>query len=58
MALKLALGEKVDSFITSNDLVTHIKTNKATYETDLVIMCIGFRPNDTLYKGIETPNGV
>ncbi|MBG0763184.1 FAD-dependent oxidoreductase [Acholeplasma laidlawii] len=57
--VKLALGEKVDSFITSNDLVTHIKTNKATYETDLVIMCIGFRPNDTLYKGIleTTPNG-
>ena len=51
--------KKVDSFITSNDLVTHIKTNKATYETDLVIMCIGFRPNDTLYKGIleTTPNG-
>lgn len=57
--VKLALGEKVDSFITSNNLVTHIKTNKATYETDLVIMCIGFRPNDTLYKGIleTTPNG-
>src|SRR5690554_4404080 len=57
--VKLALGEKVDSFITSNELVTHIKTNKATYETDLVIMCIGFRPNDTLYKGIleTTPNG-
>ncbi|WIF88088.1 FAD-dependent oxidoreductase [Acholeplasma laidlawii] len=57
--VKLALGEKVDSFITSNDLVTHIKTNKATYETDLVIMCIGFRPNDTLYKGVleTTPNG-
>lgn len=57
--VKLALGEKVDSFITSNDLVTHIKTNKATYETDLVIMCIGFKPNDTLYKGIleTTPNG-
>ncbi|WP_264229484.1 FAD-dependent oxidoreductase [Acholeplasma laidlawii] len=57
--VKLALGEKVDSFITSNELVTHIKTNKATYETDLVIMCIGFKPNDTLYKGIleTTPNG-
>ena len=57
--VKLALGEKVDSFITSNDLVTHIKTNKATYETDLVIMCIGFKPNDTLYKGVleTTPNG-
>ncbi|WP_025724792.1 FAD-dependent oxidoreductase [Acholeplasma granularum] len=57
--VKLALGQKVESFVTSGNVVTHIKTDKMTYETDLVIMCIGFRPNDTLYKGIleTTPNG-
>jgi len=57
--IKLALEERVKGFEIHEGHVTHIKTNKAVHETDLVIMCIGFRPNDFLYKGkLETsPNG-
>ena len=42
-----------------NNLVTHIKTDKKTFEADLIIMCIGFRPNNQLYKDQldTTPNG-
>ena len=57
--IKLALGQKVEGFTASDGLVTEIKTDKNTYEIDLVIMCIGFRPNSSLYQGkLETsPNG-
>lgn len=49
--IKLALGQRVEGFTLNDGFVTHIKTDKAIHETDLVIMCIGFRPNDVLYKG-------
>ncbi len=55
----LALGQKVLGFKTSGDKVTHIVTDKNTFEADLVIMCIGFRPNTVLYQNhlSTTPNG-
>ncbi len=57
--VKLALGQKVQGFTQNGNVVTHIHTDKESFETDLVIMCIGFRPNQALYQGqlSTTPNG-
>ena len=57
--VKLALGELVQSFEGQDGKVTKVITNKGSYEADLVVMCIGFRPNTTLVQGkLETlPNG-
>lgn len=54
--IKLALGEKVQSFETNSDgLVRKVITNKDSYDTELVIMCIGFKPNTALVAhGVET----
>ncbi|MFC6260745.1 FAD-dependent oxidoreductase [Levilactobacillus fujinensis] len=48
--VKLAMGETVQSFDQSGDALT-ITTDKGHYETDLAILCIGFRPNTALLKG-------
>lgn len=45
----LGLGELVQE-ISGDDVLT-VKTNKHEYETDLVILCVGFRPNTELFKG-------
>lgn len=45
--IKLALNEKVERF-EGTDRVTAVVTDKGSYQTDLVIMCIGFRPNCSL----------
>ncbi len=51
----LALGEKVEAFKGVEGKVTTVVTNKQSYEADLVILCIGFRPNTAFVKGqIET----
>lgn len=57
--IKLALGEKVEAFEGENGRVGKIITNKGTHETELVILCIGFRPNTELLKGQVDmlPNG-
>ncbi|GGF86974.1 NADH oxidase [Paenibacillus albidus] len=57
--IKLALGEKVSSFAGENGKVTKVITSKGEHETDLVILCIGFRPNTGLLKGQVDmlPNG-
>ncbi|VEU83299.1 FAD-dependent oxidoreductase [Acholeplasma hippikon] len=57
--IKLALGQKVKGFKTNGDIATHIITDKEAFEADLIIMCIGFRPNASLYQGQldTTPNG-
>jgi len=56
--IELHYGEKVKE-ICGNEKVERIKTNQGEYPCDLVIMCIGFRPNSGLGKGeLETaPNG-
>ncbi|MFD1456299.1 FAD-dependent oxidoreductase [Levilactobacillus lanxiensis] len=48
--VQLALGETVQSFTDTGDGVT-IKTDKGSYDTNLAILCIGFRPNTALLKG-------
>lgn len=49
--IELALGEKVSSFKGENGRVTTVVTDKGEYQADLVILCIGFRPNTELLKG-------
>ena len=52
--INLVLGEKVQKF-KGNGMVSHVVTDKNEYECDLVILCIGFVPNNTLVKGkLET----
>lgn len=49
--VKLALGEKVTKFEGKDGKVSKVITDKGEYEADLVIMCIGFKPNTDLLKG-------
>lgn len=57
--IKLALGQTVTRFEGEQGKVSKVITNKGEYETDLVILCIGFRPNTDLLKGQVDmlPNG-
>ncbi|WP_308149988.1 FAD-dependent oxidoreductase [Spiroplasma sp. AdecLV25b] len=48
--VKLQLGETLLEFITKDDKVSQVKTNKGTYDADLVIMAVGFLPNTTVVK--------
>lgn len=45
--IKLALGERVTA-IEGTDRVERVVTDKNTYDVDLVMLCIGFRPNSQL----------
>lgn len=47
--VNLALGQTVSAF-EGNDTVEKVITDKGEYEADLVVMCIGFRPNTELVK--------
>ncbi|ANS76182.1 NADH oxidase [Paenibacillus yonginensis] len=49
--IQLALGEKVTRFEGEDGKVNKVMTDKGQYEADLVILCIGFRPNTELLKG-------
>ncbi|GIP42242.1 NADH dehydrogenase [Paenibacillus sp. J45TS6] len=57
--IELVLGEKVSRFEGQDGKVTAVVTDKGEYRTDLVILCIGFRPNTALLKGKVDmmPNG-
>lgn len=47
----LALGQTVTSFVgDENNQVTTVVTNGGQYEADMVVLCIGFRPNTELLK--------
>lgn len=48
--IKLVLGERVQKF-KGNGMVSHVVTDKGEYDCDLVILCIGFVPNNSLVKG-------
>lgn len=53
--IHLALGELVQEFEGTEGKVTKVITNKGSYEADLVVLCIGFKPNTTLVQGkLET----
>ncbi|MDQ0484168.1 CoA-disulfide reductase [Guptibacillus hwajinpoensis] len=56
--IRLALNETVTRF--EGDInVSKVVTSKGEYESDLVILCVGFRPNTELVKGQVDmlPNG-
>ncbi|TFI72136.1 FAD-dependent oxidoreductase [Carnobacterium divergens] len=56
----LALNQTVEKFVSNESgVVTAVKTPVGEYEADLVILCVGFKPNTDLLKGkIEMlPNG-
>lgn len=54
----LGLSEKVESFEETDHSVI-VKTDKNTYEADIAVMCVGFRPNTKMFADkFETlPNG-
>lgn len=56
---KLALAEKVIEFQGEDGKVTKVITDKGSYEADMVILSVGFRPNTEIFKGqLEMlPNG-
>lgn len=55
--INLGLGEQVNELV--GDAPITVKTNKNSYEVDLVILCVGFKPNTELFKGQldMMPNG-
>ncbi|MDR1580313.1 MAG: FAD-dependent oxidoreductase [Synergistaceae bacterium] len=57
--VKFALGESVKGFKGRDGKVSAIVTDKGEYEADMVILCIGFRPNTELFRGKldMLPNG-
>ncbi len=48
--IELALGQTVQKFEGKDGKVTRVITDKGEYETDLVIMCVGFKPNTILVQ--------
>lgn len=56
--VKLGMNEKVQSFEETDHSVI-VKTDKNTYEADIAVMCVGFRPNTKMFADeFETlPNG-
>lgn len=48
--IMLALGETVTKFEGQNNKVSRVITNKATYNADMVILSIGFKPSTALFK--------
>lgn len=57
--IRLALGETVTKFEGEDNRVRRVITDKGSYNADLVILCIGFKPNTGLFKGKldMLPNG-
>ncbi|WP_334072242.1 MULTISPECIES: FAD-dependent oxidoreductase [Paenibacillus] len=49
--ITLALNQKVTKFVGEEGKVTKVVTDRGEYTADLVILCIGFRPNTELLKG-------
>ncbi len=49
--VKLALGQTVTKFEGENGKVTKVVTSSGEYEADMVILCIGFRPQTELLTG-------
>lgn len=50
----LHLGQKVSEFVpNSKGAVSKVITDKETIEADLVILCIGFKPNTELLPGLK-----
>lgn len=48
--LKLNLDERVEEFLTDNEKVIGVKTDKGEYPADIVIVAIGVKPNTEFLK--------
>ncbi len=46
--VEMAMGERVQEYIGENGKVKAVKTDKCTREVDMIISCVGFRPNSKL----------
>ncbi|MBA9025144.1 MULTISPECIES: FAD-dependent oxidoreductase [Bacillaceae] len=57
--VNMALNQTVTHFEGKSGKVAKVVTTKGEYEADLVILCVGFRPNTDLLKGQVDmlPNG-
>ncbi|MDG0792045.1 FAD-dependent oxidoreductase [Cohnella ginsengisoli] len=57
--VRLALGQTVTALEGQDGQVARVVTTEGSYESDLVILCIGFRPNTELLQGqvMMLPNG-
>ncbi len=57
--VNLLLGTKVTGYKgDENGAVRQVVTDKGTFDADLVIQCVGFKPNTDLLPGVEKlPNG-
>jgi NADPH-dependent 2,4-dienoyl-CoA reductase/sulfur reductase-like enzyme len=56
--VNLVLGEKVVDFKGENNKVKKVITDKGSYDADLVIKCVGFKPNtELLADGKKAPGG-
>lgn len=51
--INFALGEKVEEFLGDNRQIRKVLTNKGQYETDLVLLSIGFKPNTEFLKNTK-----
>ena len=53
--IKQCYGEMVEEIIGDGEgKAQAVLTDKNKYEADMVILCIGFRPNTSMVKGLET----
>jgi NADPH-dependent 2,4-dienoyl-CoA reductase/sulfur reductase-like enzyme len=57
--IELKLAQTVTGFLGEEGQVAKVVTTAGEYETDLVVLCIGFRPNTDLLRGQVDmlPNG-
>lgn len=55
----MALGQVVERFVGVEGSVSSVVTSKGEYQADLVVLCVGFKPNTDLFKDkLEMlPNG-
>lgn len=54
--ITLALGQKVVDFRGEGGKVTRIVTDKGEYDADLVVKCVGFKPNTELLPDVKKTN--
>ncbi|WP_099187232.1 FAD-dependent oxidoreductase [Tepidibacter mesophilus] len=49
-SVNLELGQVVQSFKGKEGKVSKVITDKGEYDADIVVMCVGFKPNTNLFK--------
>lgn len=48
--IEMAMGERVQEYLGKDGKVVGVKTDKGVHEVDMVISCVGFKPNTALGK--------